>query len=201
MRPFAFVRENPVLIAAGAAPLAAIALFAAATALPLWVAGAPAYDAVIAHGSRVFTRERGVRVALSVVDGRARARVVEADADDELAGIVPRLFVFDGARREATEIEIRLPGDASALAPGDELAIPALADAELDPAWRSPDGWRFEASRERPGLFTGLFGGWGGWRGQLVKNGAALRVRTANREESWHPADMRLIGWIVSAPR
>ena len=199
-----FLRENPLLVAGVALPVAVVVLFTATSALPVWFAGEPVHDAVIAHGQRLVSRGNNIGVVLNVVDGRLRARVVsgrdseaqrvpDEPPDSSVADYVPRLFVVDAASRETTEIEIRMPGDISTVAVGDEIPIPELADAVLDPSRRAPDGWRFEPPERGGG--RGFFGAGARHHVRFVKDSAVLRAHTPI--EGWSQGEPRFLGWIV----
>ena len=219
-----FFRENLAIVVAVSLPIVVIALFAAATVIPTWVVGPPAYDLILTHGVRHVAGDRSIRVSVDVVEGRLRARVAGVGGRDFFEGqgpivfegrspavipgeampsltfpnLVPRLFVFDAATRRTREIEIRIPTDGPALAAGDELPIPELADVRLDTSLRSLDGWWFEPYLDQsgPGLFVGPFGGWyGRQQARLTKGGAVVRVSTS--DGGFGPNQLRFLGWIV----
>ena len=189
------LRENPVIALSIALPILIVALFAAATLLPKFLVGPPAYSLLLVDDTANASISSPVNIDLSVVNDRVRVRVSKRKEDEREQ--FPRIYIFDHATTSVRDIPIPLPDDIDQLKDGTEIVIPGLTDLKISAAFRAPDGYEFQGyANGGAGLMTGLFGGNRTRNGvTIAKDGAIVRIRLPVAHD-WY-SDISFLGWVL----
>lgn len=182
---------NWLLVTGVTLPLVMVGLFLAAVHVPRWWVGPPEHDLVFSAPGAGATRSGDVQLSYRVVDGRL---VVTAERDSDRYRAPERLFRYHADEQTARPIELgQIPESPERV----EFVPPALRDAELSDDPTAPDGYRFHSDyRRSANLFGALFGGGGGVRAQVAKNGAAWSVLPDGEARSYW--NVTFHGWVLS---
>lgn len=193
----AFVKRHGFVIAGVGLPLLLVLAFLVSRGAARVLVEDPRHALVfsIVDGYPTGESERVCDVA--VVDGRLLARWSAAAK----ASYPPtqRVYRFDPASDELTELAVPEAGDLAAAGGHVELPIAGLEGAQLAPGPRAPDGWEFETVYGGRGLFGELFnGGSHGPRSFVHKRGRRIEVpHPVSEAYSWNVPTLH--GWVVPA--
>ena len=191
-----FFRENAFLIAAVLLPVAVVAFFLLASAIPRWRVPPPAYDLLVRAGGPYDPTRPRVAVDFTVRDGQVEAIV--RPVPDQGYSPLARLFLIEHETMEAREIRLDLPTDLAATDPPRTIAISALAGRRVLDQPKAPDGYEFQT---RDGGGSGLVGGLFGMgrydqRVALVNRGRVVTIRLPPPyQHYYHPVSP--VGWLV----
>jgi hypothetical protein len=208
----AFIRENRLLIGAVALPLIVILFYVGATLVPRYLVAPPQHDLVVEYQPTYYDYNNGVaqmvpsRVAIIVVEGRARAVVTEVPPDDDARRVqptffLPRLFRYHAGTGRITELDVPVPEDLAARAKGSEWAIPALDAVRLSPNRTAPDGYVFDADDDRHrGLAVELFGGRSRPLGaRIAMRGRVIKIPGPDDvpQGGYYAYRLQFVGWVI----
>jgi hypothetical protein len=192
-----FVRDNAFLIAAAALPVAVVALFLLATAIPRWTVPPPAYD-VLLRTSTFDQANPRVLVEFTVRDGKLLATLRQA-----LPNVYPNrntLWVVDHRTMSVREVSI----DAATQVRDDELpttiVVDALKDRRVLDGTKSPDGYEVRQPEYRStGLVGDLFGMGRSGRGiSLRKQGRVVPIELPGTYQNQSAV---FVGWLTDGGR
>jgi len=189
-----FLRENAFLVAAVALPVAVVAFFLLATAIPRMRVSPPAYDLIL-RADRPYERTQArFSVEFEVRDSAVTAVVGPVPFDTSL----PRagLLLFDHRTLEVREIPLDLPAGIENDQPR-TVPVEALRGRRVASQAKAPDGYEFHGHRDGgPGIVGELFGMRGhGRRPALVKDGRVIPLTLPAAYQ--YSYGVLPVGWIV----
>jgi hypothetical protein len=186
------LRDSAFLIAAVALPLAVVALFLLAAAIPRWTVAPPAYDLLVRADGAYRQAASQVVVTFRVRDGRLEAALLPGAPNAYQAE--PSLFAVDSRTGEAREIPLNLPSTLPPGASSQTIVVAAIAGRRVLDGPRAPDGYNFEHRYSRgPGLIGDVFGMSGqGAAGAIVKDGRVVPIELPPP----HRYAVEAIGWL-----
>jgi hypothetical protein len=190
-----FLRDHAFLVAAAALPVAVVAFFLLATAVPRWMVDPPAYDLLIRATGPYDPAARRRAVDFAVRDGRVEAtvRALPANSYPQLSA----LFRFDHTTLDVREVPVDLPSDLAEGDPPTTVVVAALADRQVIAGAKAPDGYEVVTrTRSGPGLIGDLFGMHRyGHTTSLVKSGRSipLALPPPYRDQS----SVSAVGWLA----
>ena len=208
----AFIRQNLLIISAVALPIIVILFYLVATLLPRYFVAPPQHDLIVRYQPTYYDYNNGVaemvpsRVAIIVVEGRARAVVTEVPAEDDARRaqttfFLPRVFRYKAASGLITEVDVPVPDDLATRPKGSEWSIPTLDAVELSPNRTAPDGYEFDAEDDRHrGLAVELFGGRSrpigariSMQGRIIKIPEPEDIARAG----YYAYRLQFVGWVI----
>jgi hypothetical protein len=152
-----FLRDNAFLVAAVSLPLVVIIFFLLASAVPRWLVAPPAYDLVISALDAYNQTSPRASVEFAVRSGKVEATIRPVPANNY--GQRARLFLFDHATMNVSEIPIELPDNLVEGDPPRTTVVDALAGRQVIAPVTAPDGYQLESRNQRgPGIVGELFG-------------------------------------------
>jgi hypothetical protein len=186
--------DHVFLVAAVALPVAVVALFLLASAVPRWRVAAPRYDFVFSASTRADTPAGAVPVAFHVRDGRVEADV-QALSRRRTNPPGVALYVFDHDTLDVREIPVEVPPDLSPDDPPRRVVVDALAGRRAIGSGRAPDGYQFQVRTQgSPGLVGELFGMGRYGQGLVLANeGRLVRI---DLPESVYVYNAAAVGWL-----
>lgn len=194
-RELAFLKRHGFVIAGAGLPLLLVAALVIARAVPRYVVEDPRCDLVyVAYGDRALPTDRLV-CDVVVVEGELRVRW--SLAEEPVYSQEQRVFRFDGASGRSVELLLPPAGELQEHGARVERVVEGLADARLETALASPDGYTFESSYAGGGLFGEIFGsGSRRVRAVIEKNGRRIEVPQPTLDPYGY-GQPRFLGWAV----
>ena len=189
-----FLRDNAFLVAAVVLPVAVVAFFLLATAIPRMRVPPPAYDLILRADRPYEPAQAQYSVEFEVRDDAVVAVIRTVPVNTYLPR--PALLLFDHRTLELREIPLQLP----AVAEGDPvrtLTIEALSGRRIVSRAKAPDGYEFDARTDRgPGIVGELFGmRRHDRRATLVKDGRVIPLTLPAGYQ--HSYGLHPVGWVV----
>jgi hypothetical protein len=185
-------RGNAFLIAAATLPLAVVALFLVASAVPRWTVAPPAHDLVLAVDQPYAPGAPRVIYEFAVRDGQVVATPRPVPTDDRYP---PRttLWLFDHAASTVHEVSVvAAAGDPEGDA--NTVVVAELAGRHALPGGTAPDGYTFDRDDGRGAGLVGEIFGMGRSRQafRVIKDGRVVPLDLPVR----FPQDVRPVAWL-----
>ena len=194
-----FLKDNYVLVVGITLPVVLVVVFFLALVVPSRMAPPPQYDFLFTLDEYQTSAPVAVGVRYDVYKDRLRAPLFVPTQPGNRA--VPRLFVYEVNRQTLREIVVDLPVVPEDMPADKRLRIDEVADLQLDPRLKAPDGYEFQHSRYSGGggLFTELFvGGRSRYEPALVRDGASVRLELPTGRYNYYNA--QFLGWVIPKP-
>ncbi|HEY7170765.1 MAG TPA: hypothetical protein VH417_07955 [Vicinamibacterales bacterium] len=198
-----FLRENAFLTAAVCLPLIVVVFFVLASVIPRWLVPPPAYDLLI-RANDVYTQSNSrVSVDFAVRDGSVEVIVKPLPAG--LYNARSRLFLFEHATMNVSEVSVEMPEHAEDLTEHDPpltRRVAALAGRRVVDQLRAPDGYQLENRGSRgAGIVGELFGmSRYGAETALVNKGRVIPIRLPLAVQEIYYAPVSFVGWVEPPP-
>jgi hypothetical protein len=199
-RAVSFLRTNAFLVAAAVLPLAVVAVFLVASAVPRWTVPPPAYDAVLRGVGPFDEAAPRVTVEFTVRDGRVEATVRPQPGSGWAQSV--GLFLYHHESNEIRRIPLDLPQPTES-EPSRTVIIDAFEGRRVVAGDNAPDGYQVQSrDRDGPGLVGELFGiGPTRRRIALVNRGRVVPLTAPEPYAFGYQPQAVTVGWIVDDPR
>jgi hypothetical protein len=197
-----FLKTNVVLVVGLTLPVALMAGFMVASALPQRLADPPKYGlvfAVIDYSPGL----QGIPVSLRFVvrDGVLKAQYTRTAPMP--AGYVSnswkKLYLYDAATQKVRDLSFGFPSALDAVQGTVDETVDATRTMRLDTTLQSPDGYQLSyETGSRSGLLNEVF--WGGvdsHEPRLRKGSSSVRLFASDRPFSYATAEF--VGWVVGS--
>ena len=192
-----FIRDNILIVASVALPVIIVILFAAASGIPRLFTPEPAHDLVLVARNPGTSPQ--LPVMLDVIVSEGRATVLVRKRDRPMTVNMPRIYLYQSATDDVTELPFELPTDWDAVEDGAQLPITGLEGANLSTAVRAPDGYEYRGVRRGGnGLMFDLFGG-RRYTGDvtIARNGAIRVISLPDHTQYWY-GNPQFVAWVVN---
>jgi len=192
-----FIRQNPLIVASVALPLALIVIFALAGFIPKLMVAPPQYDLILADRTYAAPNVRDYGVTILVQGDKVVARIDRNETNRSWT--LSRIYRYSHQTSSVSEFEVALPEDTESLEDGDILPIIGLENARISTSIVAPDGYEYRGYERGRGLMFEIFGAGRSNRDVSIgKDGAVVRIRYPNA--SGYPYGYRqaeFVGWVV----
>ena len=195
------LRDNAFIVAAVCLPLLVVLFFVLASVVPRWMVAPPAYDLLI-RANDVFTESNSrVAVGFEVRDGGVNVVVRPLPAGGYNTDARSRLFLFDHATMNVSEIAVEMPEHVEDLKEHDPpltRRVAALAGRRVLDQIKAPDGYQLQdRNTGNAGIVGELFGMHRyGSELSVVNRGRVVPIRLPVGFQQIYYGPVAFLGWV-----